>query len=285
MRLPRGFFRPSAARGRCDRIDKVNLSQEGPRTCMTTSRRRSAPPPVVEFEHVPSDAEAAVCFPHRGLGSFVQRRLLGDREQWEVPPVPLGCVAASLAMPVAGLACYRRFIAPDDPHFGFMTAMIFPISLGLFAIVYALNRHVADANPLVVVDHARHEFQISGADEPISIVDAVEIITWKLSPENLCALEIDSESNDEQTSVLVRRGERFALIFLFDMGNVVDWQFMRTWPYVKRVHAAQQLADSLGVPWRRIGNVSVARDLRPPNRFSKRPEEITKRFGKRKASP
>lgn len=251
---------------------------------MTSSLR--SPPPLVLFDHVPSDAEAAVFFPERSFNRDLLRRMNGDRETWELTGIPLWGVAIALCIPAAGVAFGRWSgkIVGDD--FSFVVAMGVMIVVFAFAFFHWLNQSIRALNPVLVFDRSLGELRVQGRTEVLAVRDVVELIEWTLTPENERALRLNTDGETiRQTSALLRRADGFELVPLFhDNGNVYHLEVVGRLPRIRHRSAAKEIAASLGVPLRKIGVVDVARDVRPPDRFSKRPEEITKRFTKRKGS-
>lgn len=228
-------------------------------------------PRTVEFDHLPSDDEAAVYFaPRNGAAGY---RIL-DRDgvlRIESRDFPTLTICVLLIVFVAAIVGFGdRFPNPmsdqERAFFGFLGAMN---GLVFYALFSWLNRSARALNPLVAFDRPRFEVRLAERERSISAGDVVAIIDWRLTDENARELgfhrqffgEGDNGPPRRHVMLLAKDGPRYRLEYLFH--DPIELCRRGNDPTLV-------LAEALDRPVRKIRNSSSVRDLRPIDPFTKR---------------
>jgi len=219
---------------------------------------------VVEFDHRPSDDELAVVFSERTNLSGNRYRDTGDEVRIETAmfPTRTACVFVVLAMAAVVVGGQ---LTPNPVPTGALVPSGIVLAMfvtGLYAVGNWFNRMAAAANPLVLFDRLNGTLHVEGRAEPLLASQVQEIAVWELSYKNLRELGRSSDDFPAcQVVALVGRDDRYYLEFLYQHQGPAEG--IGSYP-------SRRLAQAINVPLRVIRNREQLRDLRPPDRFTKR---------------
>jgi hypothetical protein len=228
-------------------------------------RPTQPPQRTLEFDHPPTDDELRVFFPPRFHTDTPWWRERDGRSLLKVYGLPFHYAAVVMGFVVAGIVFYgERIGLRVDRNLRQAAAVFTPvIIIAFWAFSSWFNRNVAAMNPILAYDRLKGELAVEGRSEPISVGELTEILVWKLTGEDYRALKFagDGEVN-RQVSAVTHRDGRFALEFLFhDRAAIYLFGL---------VDPVDQLAQTLNLPKRSLAAGGTVKDLRQPDRFTKK---------------
>lgn len=222
-----------------------------------------------EFDHPPSDDELAVVFSERPNLSGNKLRDTGDEVRIETTLFPTRTASVFVVLVMSAIYIGGQMSPhPIDPWAivpgGILLLLVVA---GLYAMGNGFNRQARAANPLVALDRRTGVLSIEGRAEPLPLADIVELVVWELTHANLRAIH---RPHDDfpicQVMALVGSGDLFRVEFLFQHQGPAEG----IGSYLPR-----RFAKALNVPLRIVRNREQLRDLRPPDRFTKRFDKKT----------